>query len=102
MKQWRTQDLAKGEVQQGSGGELPSCQRIFVVFTQKTLILAHFFIENEHAVLQSHIENAKIFSQRLSKSRSLAKISRGSNRTGTYAENRFLLLNPNLTATFLI
>ena len=34
-------------------GYAPSRQQIFAVFTQKTLILAHFFIKKRHAVVQS-------------------------------------------------
>ena len=34
----------------GSKDYAPSRQRIFAAFTQKTLILAHFFIEKGHVV----------------------------------------------------
>ena len=44
------QDLAQKRYNRGSGGVAPSCQRIFAVFTKKTLILAHFFIEKGRAV----------------------------------------------------
>ena len=83
--QWRTQKFFRGsahsiwprmEHNRGSGGEAPSLQRIFKVFTyKKTLILAHFFVEKGHAVSAVTIDNAKIFSQLMSKSRSLAKIT---------------------------
>ena len=33
LRQWRTQDLAKGGQNRGSEGETPSRQRIFTVFT---------------------------------------------------------------------
>ena len=42
---------------------------------KKTLILARFFIEKGNALSAVTIENAKIFSQLMSKNRSLAKIS---------------------------
>ena len=44
------QDLAKGGYNRGSGGVAPSRQQIFAVFTKKSLILAHFFIEKGRAV----------------------------------------------------
>ena len=55
----------------GSGG-------YFLRFShkKKTLILAHFFIEKRHAVSAVTINNAKRFWQLMSKSRSLAKISK--------------------------
>ena len=49
----------------------------YAVFALKTLILAHFFIEKGmqcvHCVVTT--DNTKIFSQLMSKSRSLAKIN---------------------------
>ena len=42
---------------------------------KKTLILAHFFVEKGHAVSAVTIDSAKIFSQLMSESRSLAKLS---------------------------
>ena len=71
--QWCTQDSAKeGEITKGlyykcsgvprirpkrvcrrlrgSGGVAPSRQRIFAVFTLKTLFLTHFYTEKGHAV----------------------------------------------------
>ena len=44
-------------------------------YIKKTLILAPFFIVKGHAVSAVTIDNAKMFSQLMSKSRSLAKIS---------------------------
>ena len=50
---------------------------IFLRFShKKTLVLTHFFIEKEHVVSAVTIDNAKIFSQLMSKSRSLGKISK--------------------------
>ena len=72
--------FSKGGHNQGFGGETPSHWRLrgsaakeFSQFLQ-TLILAHFFIEKGHAVSAVTIDNAKIFSQLMSKSRSLAKL----------------------------
>ena len=55
-----------------------SRQRIFRVFWQKTLILAHFFMEKGHVVSAIAIimDYAKIFLQLMCKSRSLARISK--------------------------
>ena len=69
----RTQDLAKEGPQPG---EAMTASNEFLRFShQKTLILAQFFVEKGHAVSAVIIDNAKIFSQLMSKSRSLAKIS---------------------------
>ena len=43
---------------------------------KKTLILAHFFIEKGCAVSAVTMDNTKIFSQLMSKSRSLAQVSK--------------------------
>ena len=54
----------------------PPAANEFLRFShKKTLILAHFFNVKEHAVSAVTIDNAKIFLQLMSKSRSLAKIS---------------------------
>ena len=42
---------------------------------KKTLILANLFIEKGHAVSAVTMDNAKMFSQLMSSSRSLAKIN---------------------------
>ena len=89
--QWRTQKFRKmgGEASEGvappgygKGGTTgglrakPPAANEFLRFShEKTLILAHFFIEKENAVRAVTIVNAKIFSQLTFKSRSLAKIS---------------------------
>ena len=69
----RTQDLAKEGAQLGVWGRSPQPPTNFHI--RKTLILAHFFVEKGHAVSAVAIDNAKIFSQLMSKGRSLAKIS---------------------------
>ena len=57
-----------------SGGVAPSRQQILRFSHKKTLILSHLFIEKGHAVSAVTRDNAKIFSQLMSQSRSLAKI----------------------------
>ena len=60
----------------GRQGAKPSAANEFLQFShKKTLILAHFFIEKVHAVSAVTMDNAKTFSQLMSESRSLAKIS---------------------------
>ena len=73
----RTQDLAKDGGTTGGLEAKPPASNKFLRFShkKKTLILAHFFVEKGHAVSAVIIDNAKIFSQFLSKSRSLAKLS---------------------------
>ena len=85
IRQWRIEDLAKRGHNRGSGGEAkerrgcegvaPSRQRIFAVFTLKNTHFSTLFYRKRHAVSAVTIHNAKIFLQRMSKSRSLAKIS---------------------------
>ena len=59
-----------------SGGVANSRQQIFTLFTlKKVVILAHFFSEKGLAVSAVTMDNAKMFSQFMSKSRSLAKMS---------------------------
>ena len=56
-------------------GGLGAAASQFVRFScKKTLILAHFLIEKGRAVSAVTMENAKVFLQLMSKSRSLAKI----------------------------
>ena len=60
----------------GFGKGAPPASNKFLRFShKKTLILAHFFVEKGHAVSAVTIDIANIFSQLMSKSRSLAKIS---------------------------
>ena len=63
--------FSKGGVQPGIWGHSPQPQTNFFGFHKKTFILAHFFIEKWHAVSAITINNAKIFLQLMSKSRSL-------------------------------
>ena len=81
-KGWRGHNRGSGGVApsfrrlRGCGGVVPSRQRVLRFFhKKKTLILAHFLIEKGHAVSAVTTDNAKIISQFMSKSRSLAKIS---------------------------
>ena len=55
------------------GAKHPAANEFLRFHIKKTLILAHFFIEKRCAVSAVTMDNAKIFSQLLSKSRSLAK-----------------------------
>ena len=74
----RPQGLAKrGGGTTGGPGWKPSAASDFLRFLlKKTFILEHFFIKEGHAVSAVTMDNAKIFSQILSKSRrSSAKIS---------------------------
>ena len=65
--------FGKGGGTTGSlGAKPPVCNEFLRFSHKKTLILAHLFVEKGHAVT---IDNAKIFSQLISKSRILAKIS---------------------------
>ena len=58
------------------GGVAPSSQRIFTVFIYiNTYSNTFFFIEKGRAVSAVTMDNVKVFSQLVSKSRSLAKIS---------------------------
>ena len=74
IKQWRIEDFAKGGTTGGLGAQPPAPTN-FCDFHAKTLILAHFFIENGHALSAVTIDNAKIFSQLMSESKNLGKIS---------------------------
>ena len=77
--QWRTQDLARGVGGRTIGGleVTPQPPTNVYCFHIKTLTSAHFFfIKKGHAVSAVTMDNAKIFSQLMSKSRSLAKISK--------------------------
>ena len=66
-------DLARGE---GAQPALVPAANEFLRFShKKTLVLTHFFIEKEHVVSAVTIDNAKIFSRLMSKSRSVGKIS---------------------------
>ena len=66
--QWCTQDLVKG---MGATGV-----NEFLRFShKKTLILTHFYIEKGNAVSAVTIDTAKMLSELMSKSRSLAKLS---------------------------
>ena len=53
----------------------PAANKFLRFSHKKTLILAHFFIEKGCAVSAVTMNNAKIFSQLMSTSRSLAKVS---------------------------
>ena len=64
----------QGGHDRGSGGIAPSRQQIFAVFTLKNTDFSTLFIEKVHAVSAVTMDNAKMFSQRMSKNRSLAKI----------------------------
>ena len=57
------------------GGVVPRRQQIFTVFTQKNSHFGTFFSEKRLAVSAVTMDDAKIFSLLVSKSRSLAKIS---------------------------
>ena len=72
---WQTEGGARpGD--KGVWGRSPKPPINFLRFShKKTLILAHFFIEKEHAVSAATIDYAKIYSQLMPKSRYLAKIS---------------------------
>ena len=65
-----------GELGGGTTGDLGATPPAAHEFLRLTLILADFFIEKGHAVSAITINNAKIFLQLMSKSRSLAKISK--------------------------
>ena len=71
--------MAHREFGKGGGGAQPAsppAANKFLRFShEKTLVLTHFFIEKEHIVSAVTIDNAKIFSQFMSKRRSLGKIS---------------------------
>ena len=72
----RTQDLTKDEGTTGGLGAKSPASNEFLRFShKKTLIFAHLFVEKGHAVSAVTTHNAKMFSQLMSKSRSLAKIS---------------------------
>ena len=68
-EQWRTQDLAKGSHNRGSGGKALSRQRprgsggqqIFAVFTLKNALFSALFNEKEHAGSAVIVNNAKYF-----------------------------------------
>ena len=75
VRQWRTQDLAKGGLTGGLGVKPPAAYNLLRFSHEKTLILANLFIEKGHAVRAVTVDNAKTFSQLTSKSRSLTKIS---------------------------
>ena len=76
--QWRTQDVAKGSHNRGSGGKTPNRRilkgprGIAPSRQQSFAVPSALFIEKGHAVTA---DNAKIFLQLMSKSRSLAKTS---------------------------
>ena len=53
----------------------PAAHEVLRFSHKKTLILAHFFIEKGHAMMQSLWTMQKIFPQLMSQSRGLAKIS---------------------------
>ena len=73
--QWRTQDLARrGAAIGGLGARAPTANEYLRFSHKKTLILAHLFVEKGCAVRAVTMDNAKIFSQLMSKSRSLAKV----------------------------
>ena len=59
----------------GGLGAVPPAAIEFLRFSLKKLILAQFFIKKVHAVSAVSMDDAKIFSHFMSKSRSLAKIS---------------------------
>ena len=69
--------MAKDGDTTGGLGAKPPDSNEFLRFShkKKTLILVHFFVEKGHAVSAVTIDNAKIFSQLMSKSRGFAKIS---------------------------
>ena len=57
-------------------GVQPGVRQLFLQFShKKTLILPHLYIKIGHAVSAVTMDNAKIFSQPMSKSKSFAKIS---------------------------
>ena len=59
----------------GLEAKSPAANEFLWLSHKKILILAHFFIEKGRAVSVVTMDNAKIFSQLMSKSRSLGKIS---------------------------
>ena len=76
--QWRTQDLTKGgggEHNRVSEGYAPSRQTNFCGFHIKNTHFSTLFIEKGHALRAVTIDDAKIFSQLMARSRSLAKIN---------------------------
>ena len=75
MTVWHPGIGKEGGHNRGFGGVASSRQRIFAIFLYTTLISAHLIIEKVHAVSTVTMDNAKIFSQLMSTSRSFAKIS---------------------------